>query len=100
VHPSSPGLPRFVHFDYPVYSFHPKEPSDIGIFTINGELWNDYTKTPFSFKVNVTNQAPYLLEGKISDLKVPIISDFTFNFSKGFDREGQKIKFEANERYK
>jgi hypothetical protein len=99
-HPSSPGLPHFVKFEYPDYFFHPENPNDIREFIINGELSNDYTKIQFYFKVNVTNQAPYLQEGKISDLKVPIKSHFSFNFSEGVDREGQKIKYEANEKYK
>ena len=100
MHPSSPGLPRFVKFDYPNYFFHPEDPSDIGIFIIKGELWNLYTHISFSFKVNVTNQRPYLQQRQISDLKVPIKTEHRFNFSEGFDREGQRIKYEANERYK
>jgi len=61
--------------------------NDLGIFTLRGELWNDYTSTPFFFKVNVTNQAPYLLERQIKDVRVPINGEHTFNFSEGVDRE-------------
>jgi hypothetical protein len=88
IHSTYPGLPRFVKFNYPEYFFHPEKLSDIGIFTINGELCNDYLKLDFSFKVNVTNKAPYFLEKKLIDLKVPIKTLFTFNFSEGIDREG------------
>jgi hypothetical protein len=62
IHPSSPGLPSFVKFNYPQYIFYPEKLSDIGIFTIKGELCNDYLKVQFSFKINVTNQAPYFLD--------------------------------------
>lgn len=92
--------PRFVKFDYPVYFFIPLHPSDIGVFTIKGELWNDFAHTPFFFKVNVTNQAPYLQERQIADVRVPIKEYYTFNFSEGVDREKQTIKYEAKERYK
>jgi hypothetical protein len=99
-HPSSPGLPRFMQFNYPDYLFHPELPSDIGIFIIKGELCNDYSKIQFKLKINVTNEAPYLKEGKISDLKVAIKSEYSFNFSEGIDREGQNIKYEACEKSK
>jgi hypothetical protein len=92
--------PRFVEFQYPDFFFHPVRPNHIGVFTIKGELYNDYTSTPFSFKVNVTNQAPYLLERQIADVKVPIKGEYTFNISEGVDREKQTIKYEAKERYK
>jgi len=82
-----------VKFDYPNYYFHPEKVSDIGNFIINGELCNEYSKTTFLFKVNVTNQPPYLKEGKISDLRAKIKEEYTINYSEGFDREGQKINY-------
>jgi hypothetical protein len=50
-----PDNPRFLKFYYPEFIFHPVQPSHIGVFTIKGDLYNEYTSTPFSFKVNVTN---------------------------------------------
>jgi predicted nucleic acid-binding Zn-ribbon protein len=76
------------------------QPSHIGVFTIKGDLYNEYTSTPFSFKVNVTNQPPYLIERQIADVKVPIKGEYTFNISEGVDREKQIIKYETKERYK
>ncbi len=72
----------------------------MGIFTIKGELWNNFTYTPFLFKVNVTNKAPYLQTPKIPDIIVPFDTDYTYYFGDGTDREGQKIKYEANEKSK
>lgn len=63
-------------------------------------LYNAYSKYDYSFKINVTNQAPKLLNGKFPDFKIPINTVYTYNFSEGVDPEKQKIKYEANERYK
>jgi hypothetical protein len=41
-----------------------------------------------------------LKEGKISDLKIPIKSEYIIDFSEGIDREGQKINYQANEKNK
>ena len=59
-----------------------------------------YTKIRFQLKIKVTNEAPYLRNGKISDLIVPVGSYNLYNISEGVDREGQKIKYEVKERYK
>ena len=91
------GLPPFVEFKFPLYIFHPMKPSDLGIFTINGELHNNFEKIDFSFKINVTNQPPKLLKGSLRDFKIPIKTIEIFNVSEGFDRENQKITYEANE---
>ncbi len=59
VHESS--LPRFAVFDFPEYTFLPNQKSDLGLYTIKGQLWNSYTHISFQFRINVTNQAPYLM---------------------------------------
>lgn len=53
VHPS--GLPNFVQFNFPVYTFYPERENQVGMFTIKGELWNSFTNTEFCFRVSVTN---------------------------------------------
>lgn len=63
----NPALPSFTSFKYPLYIFKPKVLIDLGIFTIKGQLWNNYTYTSFQFKLNVTNLAPYFVIGKIID---------------------------------
>ena len=70
------------------------------MFTIKGELWNKFSSTQFFFRVNVTNKAPLLKIQKIPNLNVPFDSDFTYYFGEGTDREGQKIRYEANEKSK
>jgi hypothetical protein len=56
----SPPLPRYATYDAPLYTFYPDKVSDVATATISGSLFNTFTSVPFSFKVNVTNQAPYL----------------------------------------
>ena len=53
-------LPRFIKFINNSYIFFPDRASDIGIFIIQGKLWNPYASTSFTFKINVTNEAPFL----------------------------------------
>jgi hypothetical protein len=98
LHPS--GLPPFVKFNFPTYTFSPERPSEIGMFTIKGELWNNFTFTQFQFKISITNRAPQLSITKIPDLNVAVETDFTYYFGEGTDREGQKIRYEANEKSK
>jgi hypothetical protein len=59
------GLPSFVSFEFPTYFFLPMKVSDLGISTISGILENSYEQVSFSFKIDVTNEAPYLESGKI-----------------------------------
>jgi hypothetical protein len=61
------SLPRFVTFDFPNYKFLPNRISDLGLYIIKGKLWNQYTYTSFTFKINVTNEAPYLMGGQLPD---------------------------------
>jgi hypothetical protein len=65
-------LPSFVSFSFPEYTFEPNKISDLGLYVIQGNLKNLYTQTQFSFKINVTNDAPYLESGKVPDQKVQI----------------------------
>jgi hypothetical protein len=55
------SLPRFATFSFPDYTFLPNRKSDLGVYTIKGQLWNAYTSISFQFRVNVTNEAPYLM---------------------------------------
>jgi hypothetical protein len=54
----------------------------------------------FKLIVSVTNEAPYLKNAKISDIIVLVDTVNSYNISEGVDREGQKIRYEANERSK
>jgi hypothetical protein len=54
----------------------------------------------FKLIVSVTNDAPYLKNAKISDIIVLADTVSSYNVSDGVDREGQKIRYEANERNK
>jgi hypothetical protein len=63
----NPALPRFTSFKFPLYIFKPKTITDLGIFNIKGQLWNNYTYTSIQFMLNVTNMAPYFVIGKIVD---------------------------------
>jgi hypothetical protein len=83
-----------------VYSFSPDKSSQLRQFAIDGELWNDYTFINFQLRVSVTNEPPHLKNAKISDIIVVADSVNTYNVSEAVDREGQKIRFEANERNK
>ncbi len=56
IHESS--LPRFADFNFPDYSFLPNLKSDLGVYTIKGQLWNAYAYISFQFRLNVTNEAP------------------------------------------
>ena len=60
-------LPRFSKFINNTYSFFPDRASDMGIFIIKGKLWNYYASTRFSFKINVTNEAPFLKANQLQD---------------------------------
>jgi hypothetical protein len=60
-------LPRCATFDFPNYTFLPNRVSDLGLYIIKGKLWNQYTFTSFTFKINVTNEAPYLMGGQLPD---------------------------------
>jgi len=65
VHDSS--LPRFAKFSFPDYTFMPNRLSDLGVYTIKGQLWNSYTYINFQFRLNVTNEAPYIVGNQIRD---------------------------------
>jgi len=54
------SLPRYTKFKFPKYTFLPNQIGDLGLTTIKGELWNDYNFISFEFKVNVSNEAPFL----------------------------------------
>ena len=83
-------LPKFAIFDSPDYTFQPNRLSDLGIYTIKGKLWNKFTYTNFTFKINVTNEPPYLSGGQIKDEVVVSLNTIeTFNIPSGVDREGQ-----------
>ncbi len=80
-------LPRYASYDSPLYTFYPEKMSDLGIATISGSLFNDYASVPFSFKVNVTNQAPYL-SSPIPDQVIALNSHQSYFISDAIDREG------------
>ncbi len=67
----SPSLPSFVKFDFPLYSFYPDKKKYLGISVITGSLHNTYTFIRFSFKINVYNEPPFLIE-KLSNQVVSI----------------------------
>ena len=91
-------LPRFVTFEFPSYKFLPNYQSDLGVFTIQGQLWNAYTCTSFQFRINVTNQAPIFVGGLSTEpLIVPINSIKTYQLPSAFDREGQAVKYQTYE---
>lgn len=83
----NPALPRFTTFKFPLYIFKPMILTDLGIFTIKGQLWNNYTCTSFQFKLNVTNMAPYFVMGKIADQFVAPNSKTIFQLPDVVDRE-------------
>ena len=83
-------LPQFAIFDSPDYIFQPNRLSDLGIYTVKGRLWNKYTYTNFTFKINVTNEPPYLSEGQLMDEVVVGLNTIeTITIPSGVDREGQ-----------
>jgi hypothetical protein len=52
------NLPSFVTFRYRNYTVRPIKMEDIGDFLIEGEIFNKYTSTPFTFKIRVVNTPP------------------------------------------
>ncbi len=52
------SLPRFAVFNFPHYTFLPDRKSDLGVYIIEGNLWNAHAYVSFQFKVKVTNEAP------------------------------------------
>ena len=54
------NLPSFIRFQMPTFTFSPAKKSDLGEFEVKGTVKNKYLSKIFSFKVKVTNEAPYL----------------------------------------
>ena len=60
-------LPDFTTFKFPVYKFLPNTKTNVGLFTIQGQLWSTEKITSFQISVTVSNKAPYLATGEIPD---------------------------------
>jgi hypothetical protein len=82
-------LPRFTLFSFPDYKFLPNRFNDLGFYIIKGQLWNDYTYLSFQFRLNVTNEAPYILDYKMPDQIVVALNTTEHYFlPSALDREG------------
>jgi hypothetical protein len=89
-------LPRFAVFSYPDYKFMPKRLSDLGVYVIKGQLWNAYTYLGFQFRLNVTNEAPYIVDDQIPDQIVVALNTIEhYTFPSALDREGQPLTYLA-----
>jgi hypothetical protein len=83
----SPSLPSFVKFDFPLYTFNPDKNKYLGISEISGSLHNSYTFIRFSFKINVLNKAPFLIE-KLSNQVVSLNTFMSYSIPAAVDIEG------------
>jgi hypothetical protein len=89
-------LPRFAVFKYPNYKFMPNRLSDLGVYVIKGQLWNAYTYVGFQFRLNVTNEAPYIVDDQIPDqIVVPLNTIEHYTLPLALDREGQPLTYLA-----
>jgi hypothetical protein len=63
----NPLLPNFISFKFPDYTFSPNSVKDIGITNIKGAIISNFKIIRFSIKINVTNEAPYIIARKLDD---------------------------------
>lgn len=70
----------------------------MGISFINGELWNSYAKNiSYQITLNVTNEAPHLIEMIPLKFVVPVDTLETYYLSKILDRENHTFTLSARE---
>ena len=94
-------MPSFMTFDslFSTYVINPTNPAtDIGIFTVKGELRevdasDSFFSTEFSFKVEVYNTPPKMKE-QIPDFKLYLGTPFTYKLPNIEDEEGLPIKIQ------
>jgi hypothetical protein len=86
-----------VTFSYPDYTFNPLSQSDLGIWTIKGKLWNQYTSVNFTFKLNVTNEAPYFSVDPPRMFIIATNTEQTLSLPKVIDRENQELSIRTHE---
>ena len=84
----NPPLPLFIKFLYPEYKFRVVDKKDCcKLHQIRGKLMNEFGFVPFSFSVNVTNEAPTFSGNSIKDKVVPFGYIDTYSLPNVTDRE-------------
>jgi hypothetical protein len=75
----------------------PDQKSDLGVHLIQGQLWNAFTYTSFSFKLNVTNFAPSFIDRLKQKIVVGLNTNQSFVLPHAIDREHQPITYAIKE---
>jgi hypothetical protein len=70
------------------------------LYVIKGIVKNGYGFAPFSFKVNLTNTAPYFYENLLENQEVPVGSIKTYKLPKVIDQEKMPVKCIVKEQNK
>ena len=92
-------MPTFAIFKFPEYKLSPKTKNELGIFIIQGQLFSTEKIISFQIKVNVTNTAPFLTNGKILDMFIKVDSPTyqVYQLSDTTDREEQEVQISVKE---
>ena len=67
----------------------------LGYFKLKGELTDGHQQTPYSFKIEVFNEAPYFVDILV-DQYIYVGGDYTYQLPSAEDAEFLPIKYSAS----